>query len=85
VLRRLFGLTDREATVLRALVQGDNTAAIARRLGISEETAKTHLRHIMQSVGVGRQVDLVRLVLSSPAWIAGAPQMGRQRRGQALH
>jgi DNA-binding CsgD family transcriptional regulator len=85
VLRRLFGLTDREATVLRALVQGDNTAAIARRLGISEETAKTHLRHIMQSVGVGRQVDLVRLVLSSPAWIAGAPRMGRQRRGQALH
>jgi len=83
VLRRLFGLTEREATVLRALVQGDNTAAIARRFGISDETAKTHLRHIMQTVGVRRQVDLVRLVLSSPAWIAGSPPDAQPLRRRA--
>jgi DNA-binding CsgD family transcriptional regulator len=68
-LRRLFGLTAREATALSALVQGDDTRQIAARLGIGVETAKTHLRHVMQAVGVKRQIDLIRLVLSSPAWI----------------
>jgi DNA-binding CsgD family transcriptional regulator len=71
VLRRLFGLTEREAAVLRARVEGDDTQAIARRFGIGAETVKTHLRHVMQAVGVNRQDALIRLVLSSPAWISG--------------
>jgi DNA-binding CsgD family transcriptional regulator len=70
VVRRLFGLTEREASVLCALVQGDDTRGIARRLSVGFETVKTHLQHIMHSVGVSRQAELVRLVLSSPAWIA---------------
>jgi DNA-binding CsgD family transcriptional regulator len=75
VVRRLFGLTAREAAVLCALVQGDATQEIAERLGIGVETVKTHLQHVMQNVGVNRQSDLVRLVLSSPAWI-GDPRLG---------
>jgi len=71
VLRRLFGLTSREAAVLHALVQGDDTRRIASRLNIGPETVKTHLQHIMQSTGVSRQSDLIRLVLSSPAWLSG--------------
>jgi DNA-binding CsgD family transcriptional regulator len=71
VLRRLFGLTEREAAVLRARVEGDDRQAIARRLGIGAETVKTHLQHVMQAVGVNRQDALIRLVLSSPAWISG--------------
>jgi len=70
LLRRLFGLTAREASVLRALVEGGDTRGIARRLGIGAETVKTHLRHVMQAVGARRQAELIRLVLSSPAWIA---------------
>jgi DNA-binding CsgD family transcriptional regulator len=71
VLRRLFGLTDREATVLHTLLQGHDTRAIAGRLAIGTETVKTHLRHVMQSVGVRRQTELIKLVLSSPAWLSG--------------
>jgi len=71
VLRRLFGLTEREATVLRALIQGDDARGIARRLDIGSETVKSHLRHIMQTIGVSRQAELIALVLSSPAWVCG--------------
>jgi len=69
VVRRLFGLTEREAAVVCALVRGEDTHEIALRLDIGRETVKTHLKHIMQSVGVRRQAELVRTVVSSPAWI----------------
>ena len=72
-LRRLFGVTEREAAVLRALVQGDDVRAIGRRLGIASTTVKTHLKNIMQLLGVRRHIELVTLVLSSPAWIVPAP------------
>ena len=73
VLRRLFGLTEREAEVLASLLQGHRSDAIAKQLGIGPETVKTHLQHIMQAVGVSRQVDLVRLVLSSPTFLGRRP------------
>jgi DNA-binding CsgD family transcriptional regulator len=71
VLQRLFGLTGREAAVLHALVQGHDTRRIASRLDIGPETVKSHLQHIMQSAGVSRRSELIRLVLSSPAWLSG--------------
>ena len=85
VVRRLFGLTEREAAVLCALVQGDGIQEIGARLGIGVETVKTHLQHIMQSMGASRQSDLVRLVLSSPAGvgdprIAAPPRAGPRKR-----
>lgn len=69
VVRRLFGLTEREAAVLCALVEGQTPQEIAARLGVGLQTVKTHLQHIMQTTGVRRQAALVKLVLSSPAWI----------------
>jgi len=70
VLQQLFGLTVREAAVLRALVQGETLTQIAQRLGIKLQTVKTHLQHIMQTTGADRQAALVKQVLSSPAWLA---------------
>lgn len=70
IVRRLFGLTAREAAVACALAQGDDTRTIAARLDIGLETVKTHLKHIMQSVGVRRQAELVKAVVLSPAWMA---------------
>jgi DNA-binding CsgD family transcriptional regulator len=70
VLQQLFGLTAREAAVLRALVQGETLPQTAQRLGIKLQTVKTHLQHIMQTMGAARQAELVKQVLSSPAWIA---------------
>lgn len=71
ILQRLFGLTPREASVLKALVQGSDTHAIAGILGISQDTVRDHLKSIMQTTGTNRQADLVHLVLSSAAWVAG--------------
>jgi DNA-binding CsgD family transcriptional regulator len=71
ILQRLFGLTPREAAVLRILVKGEDLQAVAAQLGISIGTARTHLKHIMETTGVSRQAELVHLVLSSPAWISG--------------
>jgi DNA-binding CsgD family transcriptional regulator len=76
IVRRLFGLTAREAAVVCALAQGDDSRAIAARLDIGLETVKTHLKHVMQSVGVKRQAELVKAVVASPAWM-GVPHQGQ--------
>lgn len=69
-LQRLFGLTSREAAVLRALVDGDSMRRIAKRRDIGGETVKAHIRNILRKTGVDRQTQPIQLVLSSPAWIA---------------
>lgn len=56
--------------MLGALVQGKSLPQIAQRLGIKLHKVKTYLQHIMQTTGAGRQAELVKRVLSSPAWIA---------------
>jgi DNA-binding CsgD family transcriptional regulator len=33
-------------------------------LGVSEPTVKTHLQHVFQKTGMGRQAELVKLVAS---------------------
>jgi DNA-binding CsgD family transcriptional regulator len=71
ILQRLFGLTPREASVLRILVEGHDLQVVASRLGITIETVRSHVKHIMDTTGASRQAELVRMVLSSPAWISG--------------
>lgn len=58
-----FKLTPAEMRVLMTVVQLGSAQEIATVLGISEATAKTHLRHIFDKTGVRRQVDLVKLVV----------------------
>ncbi len=45
-------LTKRESEVLRQLAFGLSNKEIARRLGISYETVKEHVQHILRKVGV---------------------------------
>ena len=45
-------LTDREREVLVLLASGLANKQIARRLGISEKTVKTHLTNVFQRIGV---------------------------------
>jgi DNA-binding CsgD family transcriptional regulator len=71
ILQRLFGLTPREAAVLRILVEGEDLQAVTSRLGITIETVRSHVKHIMDTTGASRQAELVRMVLSSPAWVSG--------------
>lgn len=52
-------LSERERDVLRLLVQGRSNDEIAERLGISRSTAKFHLRHIFDKLGVGNRSEAI--------------------------
>jgi LuxR family transcriptional regulator, regulator of acetate metabolism len=45
-------LTRRELEVLAMLAEGETNARIARRLIVSEDTVKTHVKHILRKLGV---------------------------------
>jgi DNA-binding CsgD family transcriptional regulator len=53
------GLTERQADILRRVVQGDQVAAIARDLTIAESTVRNHLYGIYQKFGVHSQTALM--------------------------
>lgn len=56
---RLARLTPREVEVLRLMSSGLANADIARRLFISEKTAKAHVSHIFEKLEVGTRVQAV--------------------------
>ncbi|MDX1592688.1 MAG: helix-turn-helix transcriptional regulator [Gammaproteobacteria bacterium] len=69
VLQRLFGLTPREAELLGLLVGGEPLRQVSGQLGIGLETARSHLKSVFMKTGTQRQGDLIRLVMSTPAWL----------------
>lgn len=52
-------LTERENDVLRCVTDGLSNKEIARHLGISEATVKTHLHHVFEKLKVGRRALLM--------------------------
>ena len=52
-------LTERQADVLRAALRGSSNKLIARELGISDGTVKTHLRAIFQELGTRNRTEAV--------------------------
>jgi DNA-binding CsgD family transcriptional regulator len=71
VLCGLFDLTPAEARVARGIAMAQTPEMVAAALGVSLETARSHLKRIMQKTGTTRQAELV-LLLSS----LNAPGMG---------
>jgi len=57
-----YGLTETEARVALLASSGGGLAETARRLGISRNTAKTHLGRVFAKTGAARQAELARLV-----------------------
>jgi DNA-binding NarL/FixJ family response regulator len=51
-------LTDRELEVLRLVTSGLRNKEIAARLGVSENTAKFHLRNILEKLHAGSRTEL---------------------------
>lgn len=61
-LAKTYDLTARELEVLVPLVHGRSAATIAQTLGISTETARTHIRHIYQKTDIHNREDLMDAV-----------------------
>lgn len=64
------GLTARELEVLVPLVRGRSAASIASSLGMSTETARTHIRHIYQKTDIHSREELMDAVERG----AGSPE-----------
>ena len=71
LLRLLFDLTPAEARLTRLLVEGKSQTEAGALLGITANTARTHLRRVFGKTGVTRQAELVRLLAG-----LGAPSSG---------
>lgn len=62
-LQAAFALTPAEARLAREVLKGDGVSACARRLGVTANTARTHLNRVFDKTGTKRQAELVRLLL----------------------
>ncbi|GAA0273569.1 response regulator transcription factor [Actinomadura nitritigenes] len=68
-----FGLSAREAEVMRLIVQGASNGEIAARLFLAEKTVKNHVNRIYAKLGVtSRGAAIAR-------WIGTAGDLGRAR------
>jgi len=54
-------LTEREIEVLRHVAEGNRNRDIAKRLFISEETVKVHIKHIMEKLGASDRTQAVAI------------------------
>lgn len=64
LLRGMFGLTASESRLAAALAEGLSLEDAAAAEGWTVNSARSYLRTIFQKMGVSRQADLVRMVLS---------------------
>ena len=51
-------LTERELEVLRIMTAGISNAAIAEKLGITENTVKNHIHNMLEKTGCGSRTEL---------------------------
>ena len=56
-------LTEREVEVLRAVAGGNKNRDIAKKLFISEETVKVHIKHIMDKLGAADRTQAVTIAV----------------------
>jgi hypothetical protein len=67
-----FGLTAQEGRVLQAILEVGGVPMAADILGISPNTARTHVTSIFNKTGVRRQADLIRLLIETKSPFARA-------------
>jgi DNA-binding CsgD family transcriptional regulator len=70
VLRQLFGFTEAETTLALLLAQDFSVDEAAAKLGVTRNTANTHVKALFVKCGVSRQASLVRLLATSIAALA---------------
>nr|WP_250646644.1 helix-turn-helix transcriptional regulator [Pseudemcibacter aquimaris] len=76
-LSSLYGLSKSEASILSGLVIGKTIEQIAETRRTKPSTVRTTLKNACRKLGVSRQQDIIRLVLSGPHGVYnGALQLG---------
>lgn len=63
---RVFGLTPAQTRLARLLATGFSLREAARRMGITEGSARQYLKIIFRKTGAHRQADLVRMMTQLP-------------------
>ena len=63
-LMQQYGLTPAEARLTRLLAEGLDLTEISTRLNVSVQTARSQLKSVFAKTNVGRQAELVALLLS---------------------
>jgi DNA-binding CsgD family transcriptional regulator/PAS domain-containing protein len=66
-LRALYGLTPAELRVATLVAEGSSAPAVARALGVSVETVRTHQKRLGEKTGARGRGQLVRLLSGSLA------------------
>ena len=69
----LAELTRRELEVLGMLAEGEPNARIAQRLVVSQDTVKTHVKHILRKLGVHNRSQAVSRYFRAPGASENAP------------
>lgn len=62
ILQEDFGLSTREREVTELIARGNSVAAIAERLIISENTVRTHAKHIYSKLDIHKRQELLELL-----------------------
>lgn len=69
ILSTLFDLPVREAELALALSDGRSIVEAAALMGLTEDTARNYSKRLYAKLRVRGQVDLVRLIYGSSAWM----------------
>ncbi|HEY3197098.1 MAG TPA: helix-turn-helix transcriptional regulator [Nitrospirales bacterium] len=62
-IKEIFRLTDREVTVVQNLLKGWTNKEIANELGVTEQTVKEHIKHIMAKTKTTTRTGILVQVL----------------------
>lgn len=82
-IAKAAGLSPRECDVLYYLGRGYNHTYIAKKLYISENTVRTHVRHIYGKLGISSREELIDLVDGNEPGALGEDALGnREARGR---
>ncbi|WSH31186.1 helix-turn-helix transcriptional regulator (plasmid) [Rhizobium beringeri] len=63
-MTQIYGLTPAETRIFELIARGEAPKAIAKQLGLSASTVKTHIRNIFAKTGTRRQADFARMAAS---------------------
>lgn len=75
LFRDLYSLTPTESTVATMLADGRRVDDICDLLKVSQNTARTHVKRILEKTRARGQGDLIRMLISGPGGLLRHPRM----------